>query len=228
MHMHQSIHGHHVVVQMSHDDHRSEYQETHDKNAKGERENIVGLVRRARDMQEEHQVNSHLSNCEYSQQNGDAGRINHIGRRSPKGGQRQNDRIPQPDQVTSARAVRVHVDTRRHALSFDFGTHKWAPKYTMVNTPIQTMSSACQNRPKQKKRRLTIGWNPSVATCNSMTTSQHRPRVTCSPCVPTKAKNAERKALRDGPAPMLSMWLNSLTSRLRNVTPKMKVIAIHK
>jgi heme/copper-type cytochrome/quinol oxidase subunit 3 len=27
----------------------------------------------------------------------------------------------------------------------------------MVNTPIQTMSSACQNRPKQKKRRLTIG-----------------------------------------------------------------------
>ncbi len=73
----------------------------------------------------------------------------------------------------------------------------------MVNTPIQTMSSACQNRPKQKKRRLTIGWNPSVATCNSMTISQHRPMVTCSPWVPTKVKKAERKALRDGPAPML-------------------------
>ena len=37
LHLHQSIHGHHVVVQMSHDDHRSEYQETHNKNAKGER-----------------------------------------------------------------------------------------------------------------------------------------------------------------------------------------------
>ena len=72
----------------------------------------------------------------------------------------------------------------------------------MVNTPIQTMSSACQNRPKQKKRRLTIGWNPSVATCNSMTISQHRPMVTCSPWVPTKVKKAERKALREGPAPI--------------------------
>ena len=59
---------------MSHDDHRSEYQETHDENAKGERKNIVGLVRRARDMQEEHQVNPHLSNREHPQQNGDAGR----------------------------------------------------------------------------------------------------------------------------------------------------------
>src|SRR5580700_6019567 len=59
--LHQSIHRHHVVVQMSHDDHRSEYQETHDENAEGERENIVGLVRRARDVQEEHQVNAHLS-----------------------------------------------------------------------------------------------------------------------------------------------------------------------
>ena len=47
LHLHQSIHGHHVVVQMSHDDHRSEYNETNNKNAKGERENIVGLVRRA-------------------------------------------------------------------------------------------------------------------------------------------------------------------------------------
>src|SRR6202041_1231803 len=78
--LHQSIHGHHVVIQMSHDDHRSEYQETHDENAKGERENIVGLVRRARDVQEEHQVNPHLSNREDPQQNGNAGRIDHIRR----------------------------------------------------------------------------------------------------------------------------------------------------
>ena len=75
----------------------------------------------------------------------------------------------------------------------------------MVNTPIQTMSSACQNRPKQKNRRLTIGLNPSVVTCSIMTMSQHNPRVTWSPWVPTKVKNAERKALRDGPAPMLSL-----------------------
>jgi hypothetical protein len=54
LHLHQSIHGHHVVVQMSHDDHRSEYKETHNENAEGERKNIVGLVRRTRDMQEEH------------------------------------------------------------------------------------------------------------------------------------------------------------------------------
>jgi hypothetical protein len=36
LHLHQSIHGHHIVVQMSHDDHRSEYQEAHDKNTEGE------------------------------------------------------------------------------------------------------------------------------------------------------------------------------------------------
>jgi len=32
--LHQSIHGHHVVIQIGHDDHRPEYQETHDENAK--------------------------------------------------------------------------------------------------------------------------------------------------------------------------------------------------
>src|SRR6202035_3539816 len=79
LHLHQSIHGHHVVVQMSHDDHRSEYQQTHDEDAKGERENIVGLVRRARDVQKEHQVNPHLSNRENPQQDGNAWRIDHIG-----------------------------------------------------------------------------------------------------------------------------------------------------
>ena len=94
LHLNQSIHRHHVVVQMSHDDHRSEYNEAHNENAKGERENIVGLVRRARDVQEEHQVNPHLSNRENTQQNGDARRIDHIGRRSPKGGQCQNHRVP--------------------------------------------------------------------------------------------------------------------------------------
>src|SRR5579862_362242 len=79
LHLHQPLHGHHVVIQMSHDDHRSEYEQTHDENAKGERENIVRLVRRARDVQKEHQVNPHLSNRENSQQNGDAMRIDHIG-----------------------------------------------------------------------------------------------------------------------------------------------------
>src|ERR1700683_2414407 len=66
--LHQSIHGHHVVVQMSHDDHRSKHEETDNKNAKGERKNIVGLVRRARDVQEEHQVNPHLRNRKNPQQ----------------------------------------------------------------------------------------------------------------------------------------------------------------
>src|SRR5580704_445684 len=62
--MHESIHGQHVVIQIRHDDHRAEYQETDHENAKGERENVVGLVRRARDVQEEHQVDPHLRNRE--------------------------------------------------------------------------------------------------------------------------------------------------------------------
>src|SRR5579863_8666321 len=79
LHLHQFIHGHHVVIQMSHDDHGSEHQETHDKNAKGERENIVGLVRGAGDMQEENQMNAHLSNRENPQQDGHPRRIDQIG-----------------------------------------------------------------------------------------------------------------------------------------------------
>src|ERR1700754_4185744 len=96
----------------------------------------------------------------------------------------------------------------------------------MVNTPIQTMSSACQNNPKQKKRRVTMGWKPSVATCSAMITSHASPTVTCSPCVPTSAKKADRNALRDGPAPADTMAANSVTSIPRNIAPNTKVAAI--
>ncbi len=34
----------------------------------------------------------------------------------------------------------------------------------MVNTPIQTRSSACQNRLKQNRRRTTVVRNPKVTT----------------------------------------------------------------
>jgi hypothetical protein len=60
------------------------------------------------------------------------------------------------------------------------------------------MSNACQNRLKQNSLRLTIGLKPSVITWTIMTSNQKRPMVTCSPCVPTSVKNADRNALRDG------------------------------
>jgi hypothetical protein len=35
LHLQQTIHRHHVVIQVGHDDHRSEHDKTHDEDAKG-------------------------------------------------------------------------------------------------------------------------------------------------------------------------------------------------
>src|SRR5215471_9738738 len=52
------------------------------------------------------------------------------------------------------------------------------------------MSSACQNRAKQSKRRSTLARSPLTATWAIITASQTSPAVTCSPWQPTRVKKA--------------------------------------
>src|SRR5215831_11421541 len=49
------------------------------------------------------------------------------------------------------------------------------------------------------------------------------PPATWTPCVPTKVKKADRKALREGPAPIAIMRANSMTSMNRKAAPSMNV-----
>src|SRR6516225_2869367 len=53
--------------------------------------------------------------------------------------------------------------------------------------------------------------------------SQIRPPVTCAPCVPTNVKKPDRKPLREGPAPLLTMPANSEISMNRKAAPSTKV-----
>ena len=58
--------------------------------------------------------------------------------------------------------------------------------------------------------------------------SHTSPTVTWIPCRPTRLKNAERKALLDGPAPRARSPANSLLSRPRKTAPRRKVKAKHR
>src|ERR1700730_1606033 len=60
LHSHQLIHGHRHVIKVRHDPYRPEHDETHDDNAEAKREHIVGVVGCRGDVQEEHQVDTHL------------------------------------------------------------------------------------------------------------------------------------------------------------------------
>ena len=90
------------------------------------------------------------------------------------------------------------------------------------------MSSACQNRAKQSSRRSMAGRNPLIATWAIITANQISPAATCKPWQPTTVKNAERKALRYGVAPMAIIPANSLISSARNAAPSTKVIKAEK
>jgi hypothetical protein len=80
----------------------------------------------------------------------------------------------------------------------------------MVNRATQIMSSACQKRLKHIKRRIMLGRNPFVQICAIIVPSHNKPAVTWAPWQPTKVKNADRKALRLGPAPIHTTAAQSL------------------
>ena len=82
-------------------------------------------------------------------------------------------------------------------------------RLSKVKTPIQMTSRKCQNMERHIRRRLFAGIRPFLATCTISVISQIEPKVTCSPCVPTSVKKAERKPLRCGVAPSMMRWANS-------------------
>src|SRR5215204_3331293 len=64
LHLHDLTLRHHVVVEVCHDPQRASDQQEHDQHAKGERERVVRVVGRRRDVQEEHEVHPHLRDRE--------------------------------------------------------------------------------------------------------------------------------------------------------------------
>src|SRR3981189_3471898 len=88
------------------------------------------------------------------------------------------------------------------------------------------MSSACQNNAKHRMRRWMSGLNPLVNTCAIIVSSHRVPAETCSPWQPTSVKNADRNALRVGPAPRATRLANSLPSSARKPRPRAQVTAM--
>jgi len=68
--------------------------------------------------------------------------------------------------------------------------------------------------------------NPWRPTCAIIVNSHRIPAETCSPWVPTSVKNADRKALRDGPAPCATRLANSLASNHEKAEAKAQVTAM--
>src|SRR5215207_7253729 len=64
LHLHDLTQRHDVVVEVCHDPQRASDQQEHDQHAKGERERVVRVVGRRRDVQEEHEVHPHLRDRE--------------------------------------------------------------------------------------------------------------------------------------------------------------------
>jgi hypothetical protein len=75
------------VIEIRHDDHRTEHNKADDEDAKGERQEIVGLVRRARNMQKEDKMNAHPRD---RQQDRYARCVDEAGRRRPERGERED------------------------------------------------------------------------------------------------------------------------------------------
>jgi hypothetical protein len=72
---------------MSHDPDGAEHQDEHDEDAKGEGQDVVRIVGRRGDVQEEHQVDTHLGNRQCHQGDGDARPIDDVGSSDPERGE---------------------------------------------------------------------------------------------------------------------------------------------
>src|SRR3954453_19363065 len=140
----------------------------------------------------------------------------------------QQGRQSKPDDVAAYAFVFLFARSGVLQMRLVLGmAHYPAPiRYTTENSPTQMMSSACQNRLKQRRRLMMSARKPFAKTCAIMVSSQSRPAETCSPWQPTSVKNADRNALRDGPAPSETRPANSVTSSAMNMAPKMNVTAI--
>jgi hypothetical protein len=89
----------HIVIQVGHDRDRANDHHEDDEQAKGERENVVGAVWPAGDMQEEDQVNAHLGDGEDRKAEAHTARPEQRRVRNPERRRRQDERHQQADGV---------------------------------------------------------------------------------------------------------------------------------
>src|SRR6267142_4502141 len=235
LHLHDLIHRHHVVIEVRHDPERSAHHKHDDQDTEGEREHVVGVVGAGGHVQEEHQMHAHLRDRQHDKCHRKARLPHQIGAGDEERGRRQQDGEPQSGQIAEnpkSDATAFYVLIARCDISVikDFimslGHLALPIKYTTVNTAIQMMSSACQNSAKHRMRRWMSGLNPFVNTCAIIVSSHRMPAETCSPWQPTSVKNADRNALRVGPAPRATKSANSLPSIVRKPRPKAQVTAM--
>src|SRR6267142_1832023 len=100
LHVHRTGRRHqHVVVQIGHDPYCTDDHHEYDEQAEGEREDVVGAVRAAGDVEEKHQVNAHLGNGEDRETEAHAARPEQRRVGNPEGRRRENERHQQADGV---------------------------------------------------------------------------------------------------------------------------------
>src|SRR5215472_346904 len=73
LHLHEAFHRDHVVVEVSHDPHRSNDQHEYNKNAERKRHYVVHAVGSGGNVNEEDDVNAHLRDRQYDQRGWNAG-----------------------------------------------------------------------------------------------------------------------------------------------------------
>src|SRR5258708_2423839 len=234
LHLHELTHRHYVVVEVHQNPDQTVDPEEHDQDAEGQRQHVIGVVGPGGDMQEEHQVHAHLGDRQHHQRHRNAGLPDQIGARDKERRCRQQNGKPKASEITDnpCADAAFNVLVARCEIEAVAGlvvsvAHAALPnKYTTVKTAIQMMSSACQNSAKHRMRRRMSALNPLATTCAIMVNSQRMPAETCSPWQPTSVKNADRNALRDGPAPCATRLANSLPSIASTPTPKMQGTAM--
>src|ERR1700704_5164126 len=235
LHLHDRIHRHHVVVEVCHDPERPDHHQKDDQHSERQREHIIGVVGPGGDVQVEHYVHAHLRDRQHNKRDRNARLPDQIGARDKERGRRQQNGEPKSGEITEY--------PQRDATAFDMLiargqidavagvfvsiAHAALPnKYTTVNTAIQMMSSACQNSAKHRMRRRISALNPLAMTCAIIVNNHRMPAETCSPWQPTSVKNADRNALRVGPAPRATRLANSLPSIARKPRPKTQGTAL--
>src|SRR5215472_466314 len=227
LHLHHLVHRRHILVEVIHDPERAGDHQRDDQDAERQRQHVVGVVRSRVDVQEENQMHAHLRDSEHNQRNRDArtpdqGRVEHVERRRGQHAREHKSNDIARDPLVNRNFRRVHESGSHVARVSSIGlvTHRPNPiRYTTVNSATQMMSSACQNKLKHTRRRRISARKPLTKTCAIIVPSQRSPALTCSPCRPTTANKDDRKALRSGPAPCITMLAKSRPSSTRNASP---------
>src|SRR5690348_15500690 len=128
LHLHQLVHGHHIVVEMRHDHHGAKYDQGRNKYTESQCEEVVRLVGCARDMEEERDVHAHLRNRQGAEKYRYGRRIHERGRSSPERRQSQSDGVCQTDQVTACAVLLAWIDSGCLTLWLYLHVHYFAPR----------------------------------------------------------------------------------------------------